>query len=381
MQNRKKVLFVIPNLDKGGAERVVSILLRHLDREKIIPVCVFYYTKHVYDIPEDVRTYTLETPGARGLMKKIGRSVQRIGHMLKIYRKESPDVICSFLTNVNLLIVLINIISMTSRRAGIIISERTTPSLKPAERFEFVFNNLKKILYPKADRIIANSEGVKKDLILNYGIPADKVSVIYNPVDIDMIDTLSHEEICEHSWFDDDIPILINVGSLVEPKAQEYLIKALCVVRQHIECRLVFLGEGKRKKELCMVAKSHGVRDDILFLGFQKNPFKFLKKSTVFVLSSRREGFPNALLEAMACGVPVISTRCRSGPEEIITDGVDGVLVPVEDHVRMAEAILGLLKDNCKRNSLVANARKTILRYDVSKTIAHYENLFMSGGN
>lgn len=380
ISNKKtKVLFVIPNLGKGGAERVLAILLENLDRSKMQPSCIFYNSQHIYNIPDDVKIYSLDHHGEYNLIKKIIYYIKILFKIKKIINIERPKVVFSFLNRTNLIVIFTRLLSSNFKNnTKLIVSERTTPSVelrgKPYRTMKFLI----KILYPKADKIIVNSEGVKRDLIVNFNLPEEKISVIFNPLDIEKIKRLSKEKVIEHLWFDDNIPMIINVGSLSEPKAQEYLLKAFKLVREEADCRLVFLGEGEKEEELKQLSVDLGISNDVAFLGFQNNPFKFIGRSDVFVLSSKFEGFPNALIEAMACGVPVISTRCQSGPEEIITDTVNGLLVPVGNEGKLAEAILKVITNPDLSVSMASAAKTTVLKFDVKTAIVNYERLFIS---
>ncbi len=235
-----------------------------------------------------------------------------------------------------------------------------------------------KLLYPKADKVVTVSEGVKKDLVVDFRVPEQNVEVIYNPLEIEKNQQLAQEKVTEHPWFTDNIPIIINAGRLSGEKGQKYLLEAFKIVRQQVNCRLVILGQGGKEQELKELVVDLGLVNDVAFLGFQKNPFKFIAKANVFVLSSLWEGFPVVLLEAMACGIPVISTDCPSGPNEIIQDRVNGILVPLKDAKRLAEAILTVLQDKALEMSIAEEALKGIEKYSVSRIAKEYAELFRS---
>jgi glycosyltransferase involved in cell wall biosynthesis len=172
------------------------------------------------------------------------------------------------------------------------------------------------------------------------------------------------------SW---SAPTIINVGRLIEQKDQQTLIRAFAKVRSHRPCRLVILGEGEKRATLTALAKALGVGMDVLMPGFVANPFSWIKKSAVFVLSSRFEGLANVLIEAMQCGVPVISADCPSGPAEILEDGQWGKLFPPGDVDALASAIGEALD-----GKLVADVRQRAADFSIDRAVSQYLALFSS---
>ena len=143
------------------------------------------------------------------------------------------------------------------------------------------------------------------------------------------------------------------------------------------ETRLLLLGEGRERENLIKLIRSHGLDSKIQILGQQNNPFSFLRRSDLFVLSSDFEGFPNALVESMICGCPVVSTNCKSGPEEIISDGVNGLLVPVGNKIALSNAICEVLKNEKLRLNLKKNALQSIKRFEISNIIQMYSQILV----
>ena len=374
MKNKKKVIFIAPNLGKGGAERVLSTLLINLDRKKYKIKSIFYEVWYEYPIPNDVKTYHLNLPGTNKITKKIIRFIIRISKMKKILEYENPDLVVSFLNKVNLA-VIIAVILCNNTKTKLIISERNSPSMQFKDIKGFIIKLLMKILYPFAYKIIAVSEGVKNDLIKNFHCSKGKIQVIYNPIPIKNINLLAKEEINESPWFYEDIPIIINVASLTNQKGQDYLLRAFKMVREMTHVRLVFLGRGEKEHVLKNLVRQLGIKKDVLFLGFQKNPYKFMAKSKIFVLSSLWEGFPVALLEAMACGIPVIATDCPSGPNEIIEDYKNGFLVPVREEKAISDRILKILNNKDLTDKIKSNELKDIKKFDVKSIIKKYEDI------
>jgi len=226
----------------------------------------------------------------------------------------------------------------------VVISERGTPSLYlPSLSAAGTIFRMMRRLYPKADRIVAVSQGVADDLIALLNLPTEKVAVIYNPVVTPELFERA-QELINHPWFEQNqSPVILAVGRLSPEKDYPILFKAFSLVRQVRPAKLLILGEGEERANLERLAVELGIQNDVSMPGFVDNPFAFMSKASVFVLSSAWEGFPNVLVEALACGCPVIATDCRSGPREILDNGRYGRLVPVGDHEALAKAILDAL--------------------------------------
>lgn len=367
---RKKIMFVIPSLAGGGAEKVIVLILRHLDRTRFEPIVVVFSAVNDYkeDIPPDVRIISLNK-------KNRFDNLRLVPALSSVIRAERPDLICSFLYYANYISVLARKISgldiplVFTEHANL--SERTK---KP--RLLSLTMMLVKKLYPSADCIVSVSKGVKDDLVANFGILQERSFIIHNPIEIDRIQVLTKEEV-EHPWFKERRPVIIACGRLTAQKNYPLLLRAFNIASKEItDLRLIILGEGLLKQELIAYAEELGISDKVAFMGFQKNPFKYIARAKVLVLSSLYEGFGNVLAETMACGTAAISTRCPSGPDEIITDGVNGILVPVDDDVGMADAILRLLKDENLRMRIAKAGRKRARDFMAEKIVKKYEELF-----
>ncbi len=226
--------------------------------------------------------------------------------------------------------------------------------LQPAKR-EARLKRISKF-YIKCDGIICVSEGVKEDFCSLTGIQADKVTTIYNPIVTEDIGILANEEV-EHPWFNEDQPpVIISVGRLEEPKNFQFLIETFEIVRQRKNCRLVIVGEGNDRSILESRIFLSPHFSDIQLLGNQINPYKYVRRAKVFVLSSLWEGLPTVVVEAMALGTPVVSTDCPSGPREILEDGRLGHLVPLGDVTALADSILETLDHPTPKELLFESA-------------------------
>jgi len=256
-------------------------------------------------------------------------------------RRIQPNALLSALTNCNLTAILAQ---QFVNDAKVVINEQNTPSL--SIRSQPAAGTVLRMmcrLYPKADRIVAVSQGVADDLIAILNLPPEKVTVIYNPIVTPELFERAQKPI-NHPWLEQNrLPVILAVGRLTKAKDYPTLLKAFSLVRQVRPAKLLILGEGEERANLERLAIELGIQNDVSMPGFVDNPFAFMSKASVFVLSSAWEGLPTVLVEALACGCPVVATDCRSGPREILDNGRYGRLVPVGDHEALAKAILETL--------------------------------------
>jgi glycosyltransferase involved in cell wall biosynthesis len=219
------------------------------------------------------------------------------------------------------------------------------------------------------------AEGIARELVEKYRIPSRLVEVVPNPVDLTRVRSLG-QTAPDHPWFQLDQPVLVAVGRLHHQKGFDVLIRAFAQVRRRIPCKLLILGEGILEQELQRLIESLGLTEDAQLAGFQENPYNYMAHAAAFVLSSRYEGFGNVLVEALALGTPVVSTRCPVGPEEILEEGKTGILVPPEDELALAEAILRVLQDRELSATLSSNGPARAEAYSLTRITARYETLF-----
>jgi len=364
-----KTLFVIPSLSGGGAERILLEIIKNLTPKKFQPQLVLFERRGPYlsQLPSEVKVYDLKKRRRIDFLKLVIK-------LAYIIAREKPDIILSFLTYANLIAILAKKFSFSKSR--LIISERSLASLQiKNQRLSRIKTFLINKLYPYADRIVAVSQGVKRDLMANFEIEGRRIEVIYNGLDIKRIKKLSLEAV-NHNLFENRTLYIIGIGRLTKLKGFQFLLKAFKLVREKHKGKLLLLGEGEEFNNLESLCRALSIEKEVAFLGFQDNPYKYLARSNIFVLSSLWEGFGNVIIEAMACGIPVIATRCPYGPEEIITDGVNGLLVPVGDVNALAEAILRLLDDEPLRRRLGEAGRRRAEDFDVQKMVSRYEMLF-----
>jgi len=368
MTNQHKLLFVLPSLGGGGAERATVDLLRGMNRQQFkVTVALFEQNgSFLPQLPDDVQVFNLQ-----GASRHDFRLVWRLARLL---HSESPNIVFSVLRYANLVTLLAH--RLANSQARVIVNEQNLPS---AEFALFGGTQVKgwflRRLYPWADLVTTISQGIARELTLHYGVSKHKVRVIPNPVDVSRIRAMGLVK-PEHPWFQLGLPVLVSAGRLHPQKGFAYLIRAFAIVRHALACKLIILGEGPQRRVLELLIAELGLSNDVALPGFQDNPYNYMYNSTVFVLSSVYEGFGNVLVEALALGVPVISTRCPVGPEEIITDGLTGVLVPPADEYALAQAILRVLKDGELRYKLSANGPGRAADFAIECIVSQYESVF-----
>lgn len=365
-----KILFIVNVLSGGGGERVVQTLANYLSKHERyqITIVTLETLGDAYALDAGIKQRTLKTRMiCHGIGKILCIPIQ--GYELAcILREERPDASISFLVRSNLVHIL-------SRRFGnkypIFLSEHS-PSrrqYKSGKLKDRVMRRLIRWLYPQADGVFAVSSGVK-DNLLSFGVSACKIKVIYNPQPLQELHKMALE--LPSIQIRQDVYRLITIGRLIDLKDHETLIKAFAKVRTNVAACLYIIGNGPNRKKLENLAQTLGVGDAITFLGWQPNPFALLKQADLFVLSSRFEGFGNVLVEAMACGLPVVSTDCPSGPREILKDGELGILVPVGDVDALAHAITTLLSEPDSRAEYARRGKERAKEFDVSIIAKEY---------
>jgi len=229
----------------------------------------------------------------------------------------------------------------------------------------------RRALYHEADKFIAVSRGVAEETAADLELPMDKIAVIYNPV-IDSNLDIQAIQPPDHPWFHSiDIPILLAVGRCTAQKDFATLLRAFARLREQRDARLVILGDGKLKKDLVALAHQLNIDAWVSFPGFVSNPYSFMRYASLFVLSSVLEGLPTVLIEAMACGCPVVSTDCVSGPNEILEGGRWGPLVPVGDDEALAKAMLVVLNNPIEAAAL----RQRAAYFTVERAADKYQQI------
>lgn len=335
----KKVAIFLPSLQGGGAERVMVNLARGLAELGLQVDLVLARAEGPLqaEVPKEVRVVDL---GAKHVLYSLPGLVRYL-------RRERPSAMLSALDHANVVALWAKKLAGVPTR--VVLSVHNPPSLDTANAQTFRAKLMPlwgQIFYPWAHTVVAVSQGVAKDLVQLTGLPMDKVKVIYNPAVTPEL-LAKAEEALDHPWFQPgEPPVILGAGRLTAQKDFPTLIRAFALVRRKLPSRLMILSEGEERPRLEALVRELGLEADVELPGFVDNPYKYMKHAGVFVLSSRYEGFGLVLVEAMACGTPVIATDCPSGPAEILEGGKWGRMVPVGNVQEMASEIIEQIQKN-----------------------------------
>ena len=334
-----KVALFVPALGGGGAQRVMTILASGLSEANVQVDLVLANATGPYlnDIPSHVNVVDL----------KGGRILTSIHRLMLYLKNENPSVMLSTVAHANVAALLAKRFSGSSTK--LFIRVENTISIATADEKGFrskILLYLIRKLYPWANGVVAPSQGVADDLKQEFNISEDLISVIYNPVVRPEIYEKAKCEI-KHPWFNaGEPPVIISVGRLTKQKDYATLINALSIVNKKQQARLIILGEGEDRNELTSLITKLNLQDYVDLAGFVDNPYAYMAKSNVYVLSSLWEGLPNTLIEAMAVGLPIVATDCKSGPKEILLNGKYGWLSPTGSASSIAEGIIQALSSD-----------------------------------
>ncbi len=363
-----KVCFVIPTLSGGGAERVAVTVLSALDPSKFERVLYLFNDQGVYFDRLDPRVEVVIGGG--------GSWLSRLRRLVAFLRHARPDIVMPFLSYFITAIAAV----LARSRARVVFNQGTPttgflsdPDFKWRGRWRrTLFTWATSFFYRRADAVVVTSQGVADDLSRGYGVPRARLRVVHNPVDLDAIAGAASASVAPQRTPGESV--VVSAGRLAGVKNYPLLIDALGMINRERPVGAWILGEGEERSRLERLAAASPVAARVQFLGFQSSPWPWIAQADVFVLTSVYEGFGNVLIEAMACGVPVVATR-SPGTVEIVTDGVNGLLV---EHTAesVSAAVLRLLGDPGLRARLVARAREDVRHYDTPAVAARYQQLF-----
>ncbi|MGE6487390.1 glycosyltransferase [Paenisporosarcina sp. NPDC076898] len=333
--SKKNLLFILPSLQGGGAEKVTLNIIKDLDKEKFNITLLLIKKEGVYWdlVPDHIKLISILNQN-----DSITKNLYRIIKQVIKFSKDNDIIIGALELTATYLAIIAGTLLNKPRVGWLHINLKEFPHAK-----KFSHKILIKLLYPLLNVVIAVSNGARNSLIEISPSLEKKIVTVYNPLPMDVISKLADEDIDINFNINSSIPMILGMGRLTYQKGFEYLITAHAnLIKNGYEHNLIILGEGEERSHLESLVKKLGVSNTVFLPGFQSNPYSWMKKADLFVLSSRFEGFGMVLGEAMSLGVPVISTNCPSGPEELLNSGEYGILVPVEDSVNLSKAIENL---------------------------------------
>jgi glycosyltransferase involved in cell wall biosynthesis len=351
---RRRIGVYIPSAEGGGAERAMIRLAGGLAGRGHEVDLVLGCARGPYldEIDPRVRLIDLGRPG-------FARPLPRLARYL---RDEKPDVLIPAMSHANVLALLAALVVRS--RVPIIVSEQLslTAYREQARGWKHrLLRLMMHLLYPRAAAVTAVSRALADELAQRLGLPPGQVHYVPNPIVSDELAARA-EAAPAHPWLEGDVPVVLAVGRLAPEKEIATLIRAFAAMAR--PARLIALGEGPERPQLEALAAELGVAGRVALPGFDANSYAYMRRARLFVLPSRAEGLPSVLIEAMACGTPVVATDCRTGPREILEDGRWGTLVPVGD-----EAALGRAMDAALARDDHPDVRRRAADYSIAASV------------
>lgn len=340
---KRKVAFMVSSMNTGGAQRMVSNIITHFPEEWDIDLILNSSENMVYPHKGHVIDLGIQEPVDRESLFYQGKVFAKRIKVLRSLKKRNQYVaVISFLDSANIANILTG-----NKYCKTIISVRSRLSGVSAKVYKLIVNNLVKVLYNRADRVVAISEGVKEDLQSNFHVREEKLCTIYNGFDVQNI-----RKQALHGEIDWNIlekimgkTVIMNAGRMDPAKGQWHLVKAFSLIAgRYDDLQLMICGDGILAETLKNLCKELGVEDKVIFTGFLDNPFSLYRRASFFVFPSIYEGFGNALVEAMICGLPCIATDFKYGAREILDPKLD--ILGCTDRILKGE--YGIISPNCE---------------------------------
>ena len=370
MTRPKKICFALPSLAGGGAERAAVQILNALDGDRWDRWLYLFKREGPYlaDVASAVQIAHAHDASRLGRWRALRGFARRV----------RPDVVVSFLSYFTVL----SAVRAAGVGARVVFNQQTPMSAflrdrdyhwrRPWNRLAFAAAT--RVGYAAADLIVTTSRGVADDLVASFGVRSSRVRVVHNPVDVKAVVAAAQEPIDPQYAAMWTPPVIVTAGRLAAAKNYPLLIESLALLRERVPAQLFILGEGDQEPALRQQVAARSLTDVVHFCGFQSNPWRYIARADVFALTSRYEGFGNVLVEAMACGVPVVATS-SPGTREIVSVGGDGLLVERHEPAAVAAALEGVLSDGALRQRMSATARHHAERFGVPSVAAAYERV------
>jgi glycosyltransferase involved in cell wall biosynthesis len=369
----RKVCFVLPSLNGGGAERAAVQILNGLDPDRW-DRSMFLFTRegpYLAEVDPAIAIASADTASRWGRWRALRSFIAR----------ERPEIVMAFLSFFSALSA-----TRAANTGAKVVFNLQTPMSEflgdadyPWRRrwHKAAFTSVARAGYAAADMIVATSKGVARDLTSGFGVSPDQIDVLPNPVDLDRVRAAISEPIDAAVLPPGDSPLIVAAGRLAEAKNYPLMIEAFAAVRRRIPARLCILGQGELEGALRQLIAARGLGESVSLAGFQANPWKFIARADAFLLTSHYEGFGNVLVEAMACGVPVVATA-SAGTRDIIGHQVDGLLVELHTADQVAAALGRILTNRDLRLSMSLAAKTSAERFSASRVIDQYDRRMAS---
>lgn len=348
MVSKKKIAFIIGGLTSGGAERIISNLSNRLIDNYEVLIITFKKSDPFYKLNDNIKIIHCidKIVPPTNIIASLKLNYRLIKTTVQILKKERVNLAIGFITSAN----IITIISAKIANIPSIISERNNPIIEDVPKFWRV---LRKFVYPRADYVILQTNGIKE--FYKNKIAPSKIGILPNPISKELSE--------ERNPLIEKKNIILSVGRLTKNKCHTILINAFNNLDNE-NWEVVIVGNGDYKSNLEALIKELKLGDKIKLIEATKDISTYYNQAKIFVFTSRTEGFPNALLEAMHFGIPCISTNCQFGPADIIEDGENGYLIPVNDQYKLKERLLQLMSNENLRTTIGQKAKTSTEQYD-----------------
>ena len=393
------ILFLIHDLRSGGAERVFLNYVNHLQRFRPVAAVVRPVEEILDELSPTVPLYDLARP-IEGPVDRRAQSewsgvagqptdpsgtgapwLAPLALLIKAHRLASlavrteAAVVCAFLHKSNIIALTAKLLLRPGLRVVISMHEMPAPYMKfhfpPLRRA--VMRWFTRHVLPRADLIVAVSDGVKQNLTEEFGISARRIVVVHNPIDTESIRRFAGEPLI--APLAAGSPLIVAVGRLVRFKGFDLLVRAMAALPPELRAHLIIIGEGEERTALEALIDAEGLRGSVQLLGLQRNPWQYMALAEVFVLSSRTEALPNVIIEAFALGLPVVAADCSAGVRELLAGGADGVLVEPESAGALAAGLERVLRDEGLRRRLAARGVERAAAFDLRERVRHFEDV------
>jgi glycosyltransferase involved in cell wall biosynthesis len=362
----RRVALLIPSLEVGGAEKVMIALANYF-------ILDFCFVDLVLQQGGPLAEGLDAGVNLHFLPVKNYRTYTR--HLARYYDESRPDFVVTSIYVTGVCAIAARVLS--KHKPKIVLGAHNLFTAKTARpdniKDKYFLSWVARILFPYSDAVVCVSHGVALDILRHISLPLDKLHVIYNPVVPSNIAELTGEPVA-HPWLQAErsLPTIVALGRLVPQKGVDTLLRAIQL--GPVDARLIIVGDGPERKSLERLALELGIDNRVDFVGIALNPFKYLARADLFVMSSRWEGFGNTLVEALACGCPVIATNCDSGPSEILDGGRYGTLVPVDAVDRLATAMVDTLSQDKKELTRESRIARSLV-FSLESAGARYKEL------